>query len=75
MKPPAQSVATMAQTPPSLLRIGAVMARTGVARSTIYWLIKNGRFPAPVKLSERSSAWRSSDVDAWIADRSNGTPA
>lgn len=60
---------------PSFERIAAVTARTGVPRSTLYRLIKQGRFPAPVKLSERSSAWRSSDVDAWIADRSNGTPA
>lgn len=62
-------------TTPSLERIAAVTARTGVPRSSLYRLIKQGRFPAPIKLSERSSAWRSADVDAWIADRSNGTPA
>ncbi|WP_439825373.1 helix-turn-helix transcriptional regulator [Aeromonas caviae] len=60
---------------PSFERIAAVTARTGVPRSSLYRLIKQGRFPSPIKLSERSSAWRSSDVDAWIAARSNGTPA
>lgn len=75
MKIPAQAVANQAQHPLSFLRIAIVMGRTGLPRSTIYWLIKNGRFPAPVKLSERSSAWRSDEIDAWVAQRIAGAPA
>lgn len=53
----------------TLERLPAVMARTGKSRSQIYRDVAAGRFPAPVKLGERSSAWDSSEVDRWIADR------
>jgi predicted DNA-binding transcriptional regulator AlpA len=29
--------------------------------------VKAGKFPAPVKLSERITAWRLDDVNAWLA--------
>ena len=45
------------------------MARTGLKRSGVYGLIAAGRFPKPVKLSERSSAWVVREVDSWIAAR------
>ena len=54
----------------ALMRRKAVEAQTGLARSTIYKLIKNGDFPAPVKLTgSRAVAWPSCAVDAWIASR------
>jgi prophage regulatory protein len=61
----------------SLLRRAAVEAQTGLARSTLYKLIKDGTFPAPVKLTgQRAVAWSSCAVDAWIASRiASGTPA
>ncbi len=31
--------------------------------------IKAGRFPAPVKLSERVTAWRVGDIRAWLASK------
>lgn len=54
---------------PHLLRIKDVLTRTGLSRSTMYALIADGRFPAPVKLSIRCAAWPSDQVDAWIAER------
>lgn len=54
---------------PNLLRIKDVLARTGLSRSTMYAMITDGRFPAPVKLSVRCAAWPSDKVDAWIAER------
>ncbi|WP_323908526.1 helix-turn-helix transcriptional regulator [Aeromonas caviae] len=53
----------------SLLRIKVVLARTGLSRSTMYAMIADGRFPAPVKLSVRCVAWPSDQVDAWVAER------
>lgn len=50
------------------LRLPAVIAQTGLARSTIYLHIKNGAFPAPVKLGGNAVAWLSSEVSAWMAD-------
>ena len=52
-----------------LLRIGEVSQKTGVSRSGIYAAITEGKFPAPVKISYRCSAWPEAEVDGWIAER------
>ncbi len=52
-----------------LLRLREVRARTGLSRSTIYRLAAEGRFPAPVKLTEHASAWREDELAAWIESR------
>ena len=62
------------------LRIGDVQAATGLGRSTIYRLIEQQRFPAPVKvLGPRVSAWLASEVAAWqqarIAESRGGADA
>ena len=53
----------------SLLRLPDVEARTGLKKSAIYAGMKNRTFPACLKLGPRASAWPSSDIDAWIAER------
>lgn len=53
----------------SLLRLDAVEARTGLKKSAIYAGMKAGTFPACVKLGPRASAWSSSSIDTWIAER------
>lgn len=53
----------------TILRLPAVKARTGLSRSSIYLFIRQGTFPAPVKLGQRAVGWNSSLVDSWIADR------
>jgi prophage regulatory protein len=52
-----------------LMRLPAVLALVGLGRSRVYELMAEGRFPAPVKLSQRAIAWPSDEVDAWIAFR------
>lgn len=52
-----------------LLRLPAVIQRTSLPRSTLYRLCRQGRFPRPTKLSERSSAWSANEVDKWVSDR------
>jgi len=37
-----------------------------VGRSTWYAGVRSGRYPAPVKLSERCSAWKKSEIDELI---------
>lgn len=54
---------------PRLLRLPAVLERVGLGRSRIYDLIAVGRFPEPVKLSDRAVAWLSTEVDLWIQQR------
>ena len=55
--------------PSAIERLPAVLARTGLGRSTVYALIGRGEFPAAVQLSTRAVGWRSADVDTWLADR------
>ena len=50
-------------------RLPAVVARTGLSRSSVYAYMANGAFPRPIKLSARSVGFLSHEVDAWIAER------
>lgn len=58
-----------AATIPCLLRIREVRNMTGLTRSALYQLMREGTFPRPVKLTERSVAWIESEVRAWIEAR------
>jgi prophage regulatory protein len=49
-----------------LLPLSEVEFRTGFKSSFIYQLIKEGKFPKPIKIGT-SSRWRESEVQAWIA--------
>jgi prophage regulatory protein len=53
----------------AILRLPAVKSITGMARSTIYLRIKEGTFPAPVKLGVRSVGWLESEVSLWLQQR------
>lgn len=52
-----------------LLRLPDVLARVGLAKSAVYAGMKAGTFPPCLKLGPRASAWPSSAIDAWIAER------
>jgi len=52
-----------------LIRWPEVKQRIGYSRSQIHHLIKQGSFPAPVKLGARASAWVQSSIDEWISGR------
>lgn len=42
---------------------------TGKSRSSVYRDIKAGIFPAPVQIGRRAVAWRSTDIEVWVAGR------
>lgn len=51
------------------LRLSSILAPVGpipVGRSTWWAGVKDGRFPKPVKLSPRITAWRAEDIRALI---------
>ncbi|MDD2893402.1 MAG: AlpA family phage regulatory protein [Halothiobacillaceae bacterium] len=48
---------------PGFSRLPTVKAVFGHSRSTIYRLAAQGKFPSPIKISERSSAWKNSDLN------------
>lgn len=51
-----------------ILRIGTVLDRTGLSRSTLYRKIKAGEFPNRVQISTNCVGWRESSVTAWLED-------
>ena len=53
-----------------ILRLPAVLQATGLARSTVYRMMAEHTFPAPVKLAKRAVGWRHDDVRQWT----NGRP-
>ena len=52
-----------------LLRLKQVEDRTGYKKSKIYKDVKEGKFPAPVKLGSISVAWVEEEVQQWIDAR------
>ena len=58
----------------SFIRLEQVKSRTGLSRSTLYAYIRDGRFPAPVSISERCVAWVEGEIDRWMAERIASRP-
>ena len=53
---------------PRLLRMKGVKDKVGFGQATIYRWMQEGTFPRPLNVGH-GSAWRESDIDAWIAAR------
>jgi len=51
------------------IRIKDVMKKTGLARSTIWLWVKEEKIPKPIKLSERVTVWKESDIDEWMESK------
>ncbi len=54
---------------PRIMRLPAVLNETGLTRSTVYRLMAEHTFPAPVKLAKRAVGWRHEDVRRWTNER------
>ncbi len=52
----------------TILRVPAVIARTGLSRTTIYRRVRAGTFPAPRDLGNGLIGWTDSVIDAWQRD-------
>ncbi|MFP3433582.1 AlpA family transcriptional regulator [Paraburkholderia sp. SIMBA_061] len=52
-----------------LYRLPDVCEFTGLRKSSIYAMIKDGSFPAPVRIGLRAVAWRQEDIGRWIEAR------
>ncbi len=53
----------------NFLRINQVMLKTGLAKSTIWWLISKKEFPKQIKISPRISVWKDTDIDKWMQQK------
>ena len=56
-----------------LLRREEVEARTGLARSSIYRLMRLKRFPEPLRIGDRAVRWPEREIEDWLADRPRAT--
>ena len=57
------------RTDDELWGIKAVVAKSGLSRSTLYAYVAIGLFPKQRRLGVRRVAWLASEVRAWIASR------
>jgi prophage regulatory protein len=54
-----------------LIRLPEVMSIIGAKKSTVYSLINDGKFPKPIKYSERLCVWPETVILQWVQDRIN----
>ncbi|HBC7431406.1 TPA: AlpA family transcriptional regulator [Providencia rettgeri] len=50
----------------TLIRLPEVLKRTGFSRPWVYKLLKQRRFPQPIKIGGRSIAFVESEINEWI---------
>ena len=53
----------------TLLRLPEVRAACALSRTEMYRRLAAGEFPRPIALGRRAVAWRSSEIQDWIASR------
>lgn len=51
------------------LRLPELVSRTGLSKSTIYKMIREGAFPDSIPIYGQSVAWLSSEVSEWADAR------
>lgn len=57
-----------------LIRLPEVEALAGIKKSTIYLLMRQGKFPPCVAITRRLAAWPETAVLQWVNDRIHGAP-
>lgn len=48
------------------LRINQIVEKTGIAKSTIWLWVSEGKFPKPIKLSPRITVWEEEKIEKWM---------
>lgn len=56
--------------PQGMSRASKLLPFVPFSKTTLFEWSKDGRFPAPVKLSPTMTAWRNSEVIAWLEGQS-----
>lgn len=54
---------------PRVIKLPAVVDQTSLSRTTIYRLISQGTFPAPIKIGPNAVGWLQQDVSEYIMAR------
>ena len=59
----------------SYIRINQLIQSLPISKASIWRKVKQGTFPAPVKLSVGITAWHMADIESWLAARHEGGKA
>jgi prophage regulatory protein len=54
------------------IRTRQVLEMIGVCRTTLWEMVRDGAFPQPVRISERTSGYLLESVEQWMQLRTNG---
>lgn len=52
--------------PERILRLNAVLDRTGLSRATLYRKVEAGTFPRQLRIAARCTGWRESEINEWL---------
>ena len=55
------------------IRPSEVLSMIGVSRTTLWRMVRDGLFPAPVRITKRNRGYVLDDVEAWMRGRVDGT--
>jgi prophage regulatory protein len=55
--------------PIRMLRLSQVVERTGLGKTTLYELQKDGRFPRSVHMTAHSVRWIEAEVETWLVQQ------
>ncbi len=53
-----------------LVRLRELIKLLSISRANVHRLMKIGKFPRSIKLTERTVVWRLSELEAWIQEKS-----
>ena len=56
-----------------LLNRAEVQERCGIARTTIYRLMRTGQFPEPLQIGPRAVRWKESEIAEFVESRPRAT--
>ncbi|MBT9098771.1 AlpA family phage regulatory protein [Methylovulum psychrotolerans] len=51
------------------LRVSTLAPRLGMSKSTIWRLVREGKFPKPIKLSDKVTVWKADSIIEWLASK------
>jgi prophage regulatory protein len=49
-----------------LLRPKQILQQFPISRSTLFQWVKDGKFPAPLKMGARCTVWREEDIQEYV---------
>ena len=52
--------------PQGVSRAKQILQLIPIGKTSFYKLVKEGKFPAPIKLGANTTVWRNADVLAWL---------